>query len=180
MAARIRPNTAVHKRGIPTIFLLGQRASWHPCNRMRATESIFDRLQPRERILTVQEMMRVVRVAYVVRAHACAANRAWTWVRTPRFKRSTFQEVHVSAKSRWRIDLDSIPFESYKLWPRAYARALLPLLPSANSNRSRGLEKGRGWRVGRVCVRLVIWFTSGKNSVTKLCLRLLLADLFTA
>lgn len=175
MAARIRPNTAVHKRGIPTIFLLGQRASWHPCNRMRATESIFDRLQPRERILTVQEMMRVVRVAYVVRAHACAANRAWTWVRTPRFKRSTFQRNRGG-------ELISIRFHSSRInCGRAHTRASpSPLLPSANSNRSRGLEKGRGWRVGRVCVRLVIWFTSGKNSVTKLCLRLLLADLFTA
>lgn len=65
---------------------------------------------------------------------------------------ATFQEVHVSAKSRWRIDLDSIPFESYKLWPRAYARAPLPPPPIRQLQPLEGIGKGEGVEGGEgVC-----------------------------
>lgn len=110
----------------PFLSLLGQRASWHLCNgRMRATESIFDRLQPRTHL-----------GREIVRAHD-ASNRAWTWV-------CTRSRVHVSAKSRRRIDLDSSRINC-RVCPRAYALPLPHLwIPEP-------LE-GIGKREGTVCV----------------------------
>lgn len=84
-------------------------------------------------------MVRVVRVA-----HACAANRALDVGAYA----TTFQEVsHVSAKSRWRIDLDSIPFESYKL-SRVAAR-IRASPPSPHIRQLQSLEGiGKGERGG--------------------------------
>lgn len=97
-----------------------------------------------------------------------ASNRARTWVCTRSRVHKSFGEFAAANWSR---------LESYKL-SRLPARIRAPHPPPQlpeYQNRSRGLEKGRGR-----CVWLVIWFTSGKNSATKLCLRLLLAYLLTA
>lgn len=132
---QIRPNTrCTNVLPPPFLSLLGQRASWHFCNgRMRATESIFDRLQPRTHL-----------GREIVRVHAACA---CTWcveqsvnVGVYAFKSPRFGEIAAANWSR---------FESYKL-SRLPARIRAAPPPSVNTRTARG-----DWKKGGdgVCVR---------------------------
>lgn len=114
-----------------SLSLLGQRASWHLCNdRMRATESIFDRLR---RVLAGKSCVYV----HTMRARQTERERGCVRVQ---------ESTRVSANSRRRIDLDSSRINC-RVCPRAYALPT-PLPICRNTRTARGDWKKGG---GGVC-----------------------------